>query len=161
MPVFNPQFIAGLILAIALGIVCLQHVRPSNLPMTAGFFMMLTLLVGGSLEVDRFFATWLTPGTFADPDLARQVALSIFWSIFAVAAVAGGFRFRAPALRYFGLALFAVTLLKVVLVDMEQVSAGYRFLSFLGLGGLLMGTSVLYGKIGASLHGELRHVNGG
>jgi len=75
--------------------------------------------------------------------------------------VAGGFRFRAPALRYFGLALFAVTLLKVVLVDMEQVSAGYRFLSFLGLGGLLMGTSVLYGKIGASLHGELRHVNGG
>ena len=62
-----------------------------------------------------------------------------------------GFRFRTAGLRYFGLGLFAVTLLKVVLLDMSQVQTGYRVLSFLGLGLLLMGTSVLYGKLSPML----------
>jgi uncharacterized membrane protein len=65
-----------------------------------------------------------------------------------------GFRLRAEALRYFGLALLAVTLLKVVLIDMSQVQTGYRILSFMGLGVLMLGTSVLYGKFGARLLGE-------
>ena len=52
---------------------------------------------------------------------------------------------------YLGLGLFAVTLLKVVLVDMGQVQTGYRVLSFLGLGLLMMGTSVLYGKLSPML----------
>ena len=30
---------------------------------------------------------------------------------------------------------------------MSQVSTGYRILSFIGLGGLLIGTSVVYGKV--------------
>jgi uncharacterized membrane protein len=34
---------------------------------------------------------------------------------------------------------------------MNQVQAGYRILSFIGLGALLMGTSVLYGKLGPRL----------
>ena len=53
------------------------------------------------------------------------------------------------------LALFAVTLLKVVTIDMSQVSTGYRILSFVGLGGLLLVTSVLYGKLSPVLLKEL------
>ena len=49
-----------------------------------------------------------------------------------------------------GLGLFAVTLLKVVAVDLAGVGAGYRILSFLGLGGLLLATSVLYGRLGGA-----------
>jgi uncharacterized membrane protein len=120
----------------------------------AGFFMLMTMLWCGSLEVDRVFQNSLGSGTFADPELARQVAISIFWSIFAAAAVFVGFRFHTAPMRYFGLTLFAVTLLKVVFVDMGQVSAGYRFLSFLGLGGLLMGTSVIYGEAGRATLGD-------
>jgi uncharacterized membrane protein len=154
LPFANPQVLEAVLLAAALGFVCAKHNRPSRIPLVVGFFMMMTMLWCGSLEVDRIFQNSLGAGTFADPELARQVAISIFWSIFAVAAVFIGFRFHAAAMRYFGLALFAVTLLKVVFVDMGQVSAGYRFLSFLGLGGLLMGTSVIYGKAGKAMLGE-------
>jgi uncharacterized membrane protein len=115
----------------------------------AGFLSILVVLWGGTLELDRFFERMIAAGSgaFADPRLAKQVAFSIFWSVFAVSAVLAGFRFRTKGLRYFGLGLFAVTLLKVVLLDMSQVQTGYRVLSFLGLGLLLMGTSVVYGKL--------------
>jgi uncharacterized membrane protein len=109
------------------------------------------LLWIASLEIDRAFEHIAGSGIFADPDRARQVALSIFWSAFAVAAVASGFRARFASLRYFGLGLLAVTLAKVVIVDLQQVSTGYRILSFLGVGLLMLGTSVLYGKLSPKL----------
>jgi uncharacterized membrane protein len=115
----------------------------------AGFFAVLVVLWAGTLEIDRWFEQLIAAGStaFSDPARAKQVAFSIFWSLFAVSAVVAGFRFRTAGLRYFGLGLFAVTVLKVVLLDMSQVQTGYRVLSFLGLGLLLMGTSVLYGKL--------------
>ena len=61
---------------------------------------------------------------------------------------------RNVGLRYFGLALLAITLLKVVLIDMSQVQTGYRILSFMALGGILLGTSVLYGKLTPRLAGK-------
>jgi uncharacterized membrane protein len=105
-----------------------------------GFLGMLTLLVTGTLDIDRAFR-----GT------ARHVAVSIFWSAFAIGTVVAGFRFRIAGLRYFGLALFALTLMKVVAVDMAEAATGYRVLSFMGLGLLLLGTSVLYGKLSPKL----------
>ena len=80
--------------------------------------------------------------------LAEQVALSVLWAAAATAVVAAGFARRLPELRYAGLALFAVTAVKVVAVDLAHVGTGWRILSFLGLGGLLLATSVLYGHLG-------------
>jgi uncharacterized membrane protein len=116
------------------------------------FGVVLVLLWAGSFEIDRA-AVWLTrTGALAAREsVVRQVGLSIFWSLYAVGCVALGFRARVAALRYFGLGLFAVTLLKVVLVDLAQVATGYRVLSFMGLGLLLLGTSVLYGKLSPKL----------
>src|SRR5439155_9442918 len=120
----------------------------------AGAAAMIMLLSLGSLEIDRAFATCAAVmKLFADPALAGQVALSIFWSAFAIGCVAVGFRCRAAGLRYFGLGLFAFTLLKVALVDLRQAEMGYRILSFFGLGGLLLITSVLYGKLSSSVLG--------
>lgn len=107
---------------------------------TIGFLILLVLLWTGTLELDRAFS-----GT------ARHVAISIFWSAFALGTVLAGFRFRVAQLRYFGLALFALTLMKVVAVDMAEARTGYRVLSFMGLGLLLLGTSVLYGKLSPKL----------
>jgi uncharacterized membrane protein len=116
---------------------------------------MMMLLAVGSLEIDRAFTrSAVVMANFANPRLAGQVALSIFWSLFAIGAVAAGFRIRVAALRYFGLALFAVTLLKVGVIDLQAASTGYRILSFMGLGALLLGTSVLYGKVSPRLLGD-------
>lgn len=126
--------------------------RSANVRRLIGFVAVLLLLFAGSYEIDR--AAVHNSG-FARVGIVRQVGLSVFWSVFAVACVVAGFRFRTAALRYLGLALFAVTLLKVVLVDMSmgQVATGWRIISFMGLGLLLLGTSVLYGKLSPKLLG--------
>ena len=116
----------------------------------AGFGSMLVLLWLVTMEIDRYFGVraYVTAG----PDTAelmrtKQVVISVVWSVYAVGCVALGFAIRVAGLRYFGLALFGLTVAKVMLIDLGKVQTGYRILSFLGLGLLLLGTSVLYGKL--------------
>ena len=104
-----------------------------------------------SLEIDRAFEHVMGSGVLTDPRRARQVALSVYWALFAAGSVAVGFKTRFAALRYFGLGLLAITLLKVVIVDLRQVSTGYRIFSFIGVGLLMLGTSVVYGKLSPRL----------
>ncbi len=108
---------------------------------------LLVLLRACSLEI----------GTAVDQigwdSRAKQAAFSVFWAAFAISSVLMGFRFRLATPRYFGLALFAVTLIKVVAIDLSDVATGWRIVSFMGLGVLLLGTSVLYGKLSPRLLG--------
>ena len=112
-------------------------------------FTVVVAVWAGTVLVDAAFAT-ARGRRWTEPGLAEQVAISVLWAASATGAVAAGFGRRLPDLRYVGLCLFAVTLLKVVGVDLAGVAAGYRVLSFLGLGGLLLATSVLYGRLGGA-----------
>lgn len=122
--------------------------RPGRLPAFVGLLATLLPLWVLTLEIDRW------AGRQATPWMARQAGWSICWSAYAVLLVVLGFRARAAAMRYIGLTLFAVTLLKVVLIDLSAASTGWRILSFFGLGGLLLATSVIYGKISPILLAE-------
>lgn len=104
----------------------------------------------GTIEVDR----WAELQRFAPAWMARQAGWSVWWSVFAAGAIALGFKQRVAELRYLGLGLFAVVCGKVVLIDLAVAGAGFRILSFFGLGVLLLGTSVLYGKVSPKLLGE-------
>jgi len=73
-----------------------------------------------------------------------QMALSMVWSAYAVCLLAVGFWRGIRALRFVALALFGLTALKLVLVDMASVKQIYRAISFLVLGALMVGTSYLY-----------------
>jgi uncharacterized membrane protein len=55
-----------------------------------------------------------------------------------------GFWRRSAFLRWQALVLLAITIGKVFLWDMNQLSQGYRILSFLGLGALLLAVSFVY-----------------
>jgi uncharacterized membrane protein len=122
----------------------------------AGFLIVLVLLWTGAIAIDSVFDKLTISGSMArvDAHLAQQVARSIYGAVFAVLCVVAGFRLRAAAIRYFGLVLFALTLVKVVFVDLANAGEGYRVLSFLGVGLLLLGTSVLYGKLSPKLLNE-------
>jgi uncharacterized membrane protein len=120
----------------------------------AAMLAVLTLLWAGTLEIDRAFWQPAFRAGLRDPMLAEQVAFSIFWSLFGVATVVFGFALRTARLRYFGLALLAFTLMKVIMIDLRGVDTFYRILSFLGLGALLLGVSVVYGKVSPKLLGE-------
>jgi uncharacterized membrane protein len=78
---------------------------------------------------------------------ARQVGLSVLWTVYAAAALAWGFLRAEPWVRYAALALLGVVVLKVFFVDLAQLEAIYRILSFLVLGLALLGVSVLYQRI--------------
>jgi hypothetical protein len=149
---FNAQAATG---AVALaGLLLLRRMLPETgrLRFIAGAVAVLVPLLCGTLEIDRAFDySPALAALFADRGLAKLVAFSIFFSLYASAAVALGFVVRSAGLRYFGLALFALTLAKVGLLDLSHASTGYRFLSFIGLGALLLVTSVLYGRLSPKL----------
>jgi uncharacterized membrane protein len=146
--------LAGLAALWMLGLPDSANLRELPMRRRAAMYAVLTLLWAGTLEIDRVFGQPVFRASLRDPLLAEQVALSIYWSLFGVATVVFGFILRTARLRYFGLALLAFTLLKVVVIDLRGVDTGYRILSFLGLGALLLGVSVVYGKVSPKLLAE-------
>lgn len=67
-----------------------------------------------------------------------QMALSVLWSIYAAVLAAVGFVRRAAAVRWAALSLFALTVIKVMLVDIAVLQQLYRIIAFLVLGLLLL-----------------------
>lgn len=146
--------LAGLAVLWILGLPESTNHREGSMRRRAAMFAVLTLLWAGTLEIDRAFWQPAFRASLRDPMLAEQVAFSIFWSLFGVATVVFGFVLRTARLRYFGLALLAFTLLKVMVIDLRGVDTFYRILSFMGLGALLLGVSVVYGKVSPKLLAE-------
>ena len=104
----------------------------------------LMALVGVSLEA------WdLVQGLDLDLDLdlAAQVVLSALWLLWAAALIVAGIRRSAARLRWQGLALLLVVVAKTFLVDLSFLDQGYRILSFLIVGALLVAVSFLYQRI--------------
>ena len=59
-----------------------------------------------------------------------QLALTVFWILFATALLLLGFRFNRARLRWFAMGLFGVTVLKLFVVDMANVQQIYRIVAF-------------------------------
>lgn len=112
----------------------------------------LVALIGlwlGSLELDRFFAP--AAARVSNPAMARQTAWSVYWALYAIGFVAVGFWKHSAATRYAGLGLLAITLAKVLIVDLAHVQYAYRVLSLLVVGLLLIGTSIAYSRLASVL----------
>jgi uncharacterized membrane protein len=68
------------------------------------------------------------------------------WLVEAVALLLTGFWKRSAVVRWLGLLLLGATVIKTFLWDMRDLGAGYRVVSYLGLGVLLMAVSFAYQK---------------
>lgn len=80
----------------------------------------------------------------AESHLAREMMLSITWAIYATLLVVVGLRRRYAPIRYFAIAVFVVTIVKVFTIDLAELDRLYRVLSVVGLGVTLLLTSYLY-----------------
>jgi len=78
---------------------------------------------------------------------ARDLTMSIAWTVFAAALLGAGLRLRASGLRWASLVVLVVTVLKVFLYDLGSLEGLARVGSFLGLAVCLLGVSLLYGKV--------------
>jgi uncharacterized membrane protein len=87
-------------------------------------------------EVSAFFHDYAPTAHFA--------AISVLWALCSVALVVVGFQRNQVRLRQCALGLFAVTVLKVFIVDLARVSTPFRIVSFIMLGLMLIGASYLY-----------------
>jgi uncharacterized membrane protein len=81
-----------------------------------------------------------------DYRMYAQFTYSAFFMIFGAALLGIGFWKRSAFLRWQALILLAVSIGKVFTVDLSELSQGYRILSFLGLGALLLAVSFAYQK---------------
>ena len=87
------------------------------------------------------------PAAAASAELARQVALSVAWALYAVGLVAVGFQRQYAPARYLAIALFGLTIVKVVTKDIAELDRVYQMLSVLGVGVLLVAASYLYQRM--------------
>jgi uncharacterized membrane protein len=90
-----------------------------------------------SLEITRIEADWADMG------------ISILWAVSALVAILYGMKKRRPPYRYFGLVLFALTTLKVLVVDSSELKGLERIGAFIITGVLLLALSFAYQKASA------------
>ncbi len=77
---------------------------------------------------------------------ARFAFISGLWAVYAAALMIIGFKFNSYAVRKTSIALFTITLIKVFVYDMDDMSTPWRILSFMILGGILISVSFFYHK---------------
>jgi uncharacterized membrane protein len=123
-------------------------------------------------EIATFWSTRALPAApgsmlygsqLAGRQMAERFSYSAWFLIAGTALLAVGFRRRSALLRWQGLVLLAVTIFKVFLLDTSTLSQGYRIVSFLALGALLLGVSFAYQRdwlhlraVGAADGGETK-----
>ena len=88
--------------------------------------------------------------SLAAPIQFEATPVTVAWAVWAAVVFAIGFVTRRPVLRRVAFVIIALALGKVFLVDMRQVRAVYRVLSFLALGLALLGGALLYTRRSAA-----------
>ncbi len=85
---------------------------------------------------------------------AGQMAITLVWSVYAAGLLWAGFWRRWRPLRWAALALFGLSALKLVLMDLTFLKDIYRIVAFLVLGVLMLAASYLYHRLEKRLMGS-------
>jgi len=127
--------------------------RESQFRIGASVLATLLVLTAVCFEISTFWSTRqlaAAPGSMmydsqlAGRQMAERFSYSAWFLLAGAALLAVGFRRQSALLRWQGLVLLAVTIFKVFLIDTSTLSQGYRIISFLALGALLLGVSFAY-----------------
>jgi len=146
--VFNVRFAAALSAVLA----ALGYSRLAGHRAVSGW--MYGVFAGGLLLLASAESYLFFGETIADPLRARwtaQMSLSVVWALYAAGALVIGFATRTRPLRLAALGLFGATATKLALVDLADLRDGYRIVSFVVLGVLMIGASYLYHRAEKSL----------
>ena len=151
-PVFNKYFLSSLVVTACLFAAALlykkvgerKQIPAPQLRVAILLVAIITLWAIMSVETQTFFAARARAAFRTSPEDSQhqwwlgQMALSVLWSAYAAVLAAIGFVRRVAAIRWAALALFALTVIKVMLVDIAVLQQLYRIIAFLVLGLLLL-----------------------
>jgi uncharacterized membrane protein len=107
-----------------------------------GAFALVLALTYVTLETKRIFQ-----GPFMvawSLSIAESYAYSAVWLVSALALFGAGIKLRRQYIRYAGLAVIVLVVVKVFLWDMSSLEGLFRIASFIGLGLCLVGIGWLY-----------------
>jgi uncharacterized membrane protein len=110
------------------------------LEITANFCFLLAL----SMDVWDLFGRM--PSLGIDREHAQQLALSVLWIGYALALLIVGMIRKSASVRWQGLALLWVAIMKVFFFDLSFLTRFYRIISFFVLGLVLLLVSFFYQK---------------
>ncbi len=158
IPIFNRYFLSSLLVIACLAGGAFLYQRTTKLTVSEARAARLTLMLAAavalwfvmSIETHTFFdARAASQRTAADAEHERwlgQMALSVLWAAYAATLAAAGFIRRSASLRWASLALFALTVIKAMLIDIAQLQQLYRIVVFFVLGVLLLLVAWAYHK---------------
>ena len=122
-----------------------RGVRPRFYSATAAATAVALALAYLSLEARALYhGEVLSVGPTSN---AEQYTYSAVWLAFGVVLLAGGVLLRSQPVRFASAAVVILTVLKVFLVDMHDLTGIYQGLSFIGLGVVLLGIGWLYQRL--------------
>jgi uncharacterized membrane protein len=155
--VFNARFATFLVaIAILAGIVAAgeRYASEKEMPFVklAGVALNLLALIALTREANDYFTRHIT-ATYQHRnmyeaaqqlEIARDFSFSAIWIVYGAALMVIGFWKRSAFIRWQAMVLVAVTIGKVFLYDSRELQQGYRILSFIALGVMLMAISYAY-----------------
>ncbi|MDD4870227.1 MAG: DUF2339 domain-containing protein, partial [Kiritimatiellae bacterium] len=122
----------GVLIAMFLTVWQLVGVKRGDWVITSafGYGALFLLFVYATLELNSLL--------FCKMAKFQKGGISILWALFAIGFISGGIWKNITALRYLGLALFAVVAGKVFLVDLSGMEMIYRVVAFVAVGIILL-----------------------
>ena len=157
-PVLNKYFLSSLAVTACVFAAAYLYQNMARRKQIAAPQLTLVILLFGivilwfimSVETLTFFvARATTRRVSADAAHERwlgQMALSVLWSIYAAVLAAIGFLRRVATVRWAALSIFALTIIKAMLVDIAELQQLYRIIVFFVLGLLLLAVAWGYHK---------------
>ncbi len=145
-PVFTDTWALALYAYIAATAIAARNWRTTSAPApwerraAEAFWVVCgsAVLIGGSVQFARFFGR--------QARLAGDLALSVWWLIYAGALVQLGFRLNRKDVRSAGLGVAAVAALKIVLYDLSTLEALYRVAVFFALALIALAVAYAYNR---------------
>jgi len=86
----------------------------------------------------------------------EQLAISTLWATYSFVLVVVGMVKQFRPIRLLAMVIFGLTTIKVFLVDLREMDKLYRIIVSLGLGGILLGVSLLYQRYWQRLDSVIR-----
>jgi uncharacterized membrane protein len=99
-----------------------------------------------ALRPERYRWTPANDSEWRRVEIARDFTYSVLWMAYGAMLMVVGFVRRSAFVRWQALLLIAATIVKVFVYDVSQLDRGYRIVSFIVLGVLLLAISFVYQK---------------
>ena len=118
----------------------------SGLVLLANFLILFFMTTEVSQYFERDYYQIGNRGLRREIHSRMQLAISGLWGLYSIILVSIGIIRRFRSIRIMAILLFAATILKVFLSDLQQMEKIYRIVASIGLGVLLLAVSMMYQK---------------